>query len=69
MNQKLIDKLIENGIKNLQEFGYPSVNKDNILTDMVYSMFFKKMLKESKDELEGYPEIIEAIDYLLGKIE
>ena len=38
------EKLIENGIKNLNEFGYDKVDKDNIFTDLVYSQFFKKML-------------------------
>jgi hypothetical protein len=40
-------KIIENGIKNLNEFGYPEVNKEDILTDIVYSQFFKSMLEEN----------------------
>lgn len=57
MNQQVIDKLIENGVKNLQEYGYPAVTKENILTDMIYGAFFKRMLKEAKgngidDEVE-----------------
>ena len=42
------DKLIAAGVKNLQEFGYPSCNKDNILTDYVFSRFFLSMLGENK---------------------
>lgn len=40
-------KIIEAGVKNLQEFGYPHCNKDNILTDIVYKRFFISMLKEN----------------------
>jgi len=39
--------LIKAGMKNLKEFGYPEVNSDNILTDEVYSEFFKSMLKDN----------------------
>jgi hypothetical protein len=46
-NQELRDKLINNGVKNLQEFGYPYVNKNNILTDDVYKMFFKSILESN----------------------
>lgn len=47
------DQLIEAGIHNLKQFGYPSVNKDNILTDMIFKEFFKSMLK---DTFEEFPE-------------
>ena len=47
VNQKIVDGIVANGVKNLKEFGYPSVDKDNILTDEVYKMFFKNMLKEN----------------------
>jgi RimJ/RimL family protein N-acetyltransferase len=40
--------LIKNGINNLKEFGYPDVTPENLLTDMVYSNFFLKMLREIK---------------------
>lgn len=41
------EKLIEAGVHNLHEFGYPLCNKDNILTDAVYKTFFKSMLEDS----------------------
>lgn len=41
-------KLIEQGVANLKEFGYPSVDAENILTDPIYSSFFKSMLEENK---------------------
>ena len=59
------EKLIVAGIKNLKEFGYPSVTKDNILTDEVYKEFFKSMLNENK----GYGSNIDtAIESLLNKV-
>lgn len=39
--------LIKAGVKNLKEFGYPGANENNILTDMVYKVFFSKMLEEN----------------------
>lgn len=41
------DKLIAAGVRNLKEFGYDAVNSENILTDTVFSMFFKSMLKDN----------------------
>lgn len=41
-------KLITAGVKNLHEFGYPNCNEENILTDEVYSEFFKSMLVDNK---------------------
>lgn len=40
------EKLIAAGVRNLKEFGYPAVNEKNILTDMIYSEFFRQMLEE-----------------------
>ena len=44
------DKILFLGVKYLKDFGYPSVNKDNIITDIVYSGFFENMLKETIDD-------------------
>jgi len=44
---KTRDGLIQAGIRNLREFGYPDVNAENILTDRVYSAFFVSMLRDS----------------------
>lgn len=40
-------KLIAAGVRNLKEFGYPSVTAENILTDSVFSQLFKSMLKDN----------------------
>lgn len=43
-------KLIDAGVKHLKE-SYPSVNRDNILTDAIYRAFFKAMLEVTLDDL------------------
>lgn len=39
-------KLIEAGVKNLKQFGYPRCTAENILTDAVYKAFFRRMLED-----------------------
>jgi hypothetical protein len=41
-------RLINKDVVNLREFGYSEVNCDNILTDYIYSGFFKQMLEETR---------------------
>lgn len=43
-------KLIEAGVKNLKEFGYPNVDTKNILTDYIYRKFFESMLEDNKGQ-------------------
>lgn len=45
MKNTIREKLISAGVKNLGEYGYPSCNAENILTDEIYSAFFLSMLK------------------------
>jgi hypothetical protein len=58
-------KLIAGGVRNLNEYGYPNCNKENIITDEIYKAFFSSMLKQNK----GRKDIDEAIDSLLAQIE
>jgi len=46
-NEQIKQHLLNSGIRNLKEFGYPDCNTENILTDMVYKEFFKSMLNEN----------------------
>ena len=39
--------LISAGVRNLKEFGYPDVTTENILTDMIYASFFRRMLEDN----------------------
>lgn len=41
------EQILANGVRNLQQFGYPGVNEQNILTDLVYSMFFQRLLEDN----------------------
>lgn len=54
------EKLIENGVKNLKEFGYPGVDEKNILTDQVYKTFFREMLRDNLGK--GFDSEIKALD-------
>ncbi len=57
--------LITAGVKNLKEFGYPSVTNENILTDQVYKMFFESMLKDNKGQ---DTQVDKVINGLLSKL-
>ena len=61
------NEVIENGVKNLKEFGYPNVNSENIFTDEIYRAFFKSMLKDSMD-MTTNKTILNVLKELLSKI-
>lgn len=44
---RIRNHLLSAGVRNLQEFGYPKVTKENILTDAVFKRFFLSMLKDN----------------------
>jgi hypothetical protein len=60
------DKLIAAGIRNLKEFGYPQVDALNILTDLIYSQFFKRMLEDTKEGASA--ELSHACESLISEI-
>jgi len=60
---KLQKRLIAGGVRNLKQFGYPGVTEENILTDEVYSAFFRPMLEDAKGH--GVDEEIDALLSLL----
>lgn len=51
------EKLIAAGVRNLKEFGYPGVTKENILTDYVYARFFKSMLDDHNGNAKEVAEL------------
>lgn len=59
--------IIERGVKNLRQFGYPYVNATNILTDLIYSQFFLGMLEDQENSGRG-GDIDEAWQQLIEKI-
>lgn len=40
--------LVDGGVRNLREFGYPDCTAENILTDRIYRAFFASMLKDNE---------------------
>lgn len=57
----IVAALLKGGVRNLKEFGYPSVDEYNILTDRIYGRFFERMLEEhAGNKVE--------VDYLLSEI-
>jgi hypothetical protein len=59
MHKTIREHLIAAGVKNLKEFGYPDVNAENLLTDIVYSGFFASMLRDNLGQ--GVDEQINAL--------
>jgi hypothetical protein len=68
-NATLKQKLMEAGVKNLREFGYPSVSKANITSERVFAMFFRSMLEENRGQGADaeIDELIAEIDRNLEK--
>ena len=64
-NEQIREHLLKAGVKNLKEFGYPEVTTETILTDIIYGVFFKSMLEDSKGNNERVDEVI---DQLLSEI-
>jgi hypothetical protein len=58
--------IINNGITNLKEYGYPNVDKDNIFSDALYSAFFKGMLEDNLSTKDKVAK--KAITELLNEI-
>lgn len=55
-------RLVDAGVRNLREFGYPNCTKENILTDEIYKAFFAQMLRENRGKMAAADP---AIDDLL----
>ena len=60
-------QLIKAGIKALKEYGYPNVTEDNIISDYIYSSFFRELLYRSKDLHGGI--LNKDIELLVTEIE
>ena len=51
--------LIKAGVRNLKEFGYPSVDEKNIMTNTIFCKFFESMLNDNLGK--GYDKDINAL--------
>lgn len=64
------DRIISAGVANLKAFGYPKVDKDNILTDRIYGAFFLSMLEENLKSAGEYNNLSEEIlKELIGTVQ
>ena len=59
------NKLIKQAVKKLKRFGFTNVTEENITTDDVYKLYFRKMLLLN---LGQNKETDKVIHELLGKI-
>lgn len=57
----IVEMLLDAGVRNLKEFGYPKVNSKNIVTDYVYSEFFSRMLNDSYGKSPSIDSAIKKI--------
>jgi hypothetical protein len=64
-NEQIREHILESGVKNLKEFGYPEITSETILTDEVYKLFFKSMLE---DNLGNGNQFDEVINQLLSEV-
>lgn len=62
------DQLLNAGVKHLKEFGYPDATRNNILTDRIYSAFFKRMLEGTIDDCGGNTLIVRKCNELIAEI-
>lgn len=58
-DEKIRARLISAGVRNLKEFGYPSVDAKNILVDPVFKPFFISMLEDNTGQ--GFDKQINAL--------
>jgi hypothetical protein len=65
MSNQMRMTLIKAGVRNLKEFGYPTVNEKNILTDDVFKRFFVSMLRDNLGQ--GADDAINALLKELGE--
>lgn len=73
MAESLRESMIKLGVDRLKEWGYPAVNKANILTDPTFREFFKSILERTQEEAEDHgaqgKPIREAVKALLAELE
>ena len=66
---KIKDFLLGAGVSNLKEYGYQNVTKENILTDDIFSAFFKSSLNDNKGSQNSNRQIDGVIDELIMQID
>jgi hypothetical protein len=62
------DFIIASEVRDLKKFGYSTVSEDNILTDPIFSAFFKSHLQDALADLEGMPVRSKKVGALKSEI-
>jgi hypothetical protein len=63
------ETLIKQGVSKLKKFGFVNVNKTNIVTDEVYTLYFSKILHEMLGiNLEADMVINQLLEFMNNKI-
>ena len=55
------ERLLAAGVRNLKQYGYPSVDAENILQDQIYSMFFRSMLNDNLGAGDQIDAVIKSL--------
>ncbi len=58
--------LVEAGVKNLKEYGYPNISPETILTDYVFAAFFRSMLEDNIPKM--YPDAQDVAHALVDEL-
>lgn len=65
------NKLLKQAVKKLKRFGFTNVTEENITTDDVYTLYFKKILLlnlgQSNETDKVIHELLEKIKELIGE--
>jgi hypothetical protein len=67
MKHDVRTSLIAAGVANLKEYGYPEVSPETILSDRIYSSFFKSMLYDNLGQ--GFDAQIKALLVEIEEVE
>lgn len=68
--KKAQQHLIIVGVQSLKKQGFPATTPTNILSDMIYSAFFKSSLERTADDLAGTtnPQNLQVVKYYQSAI-
>jgi len=55
------NQIVNNGVANLKEYGYPNVNNKNIMTDTIYKAFFLSMLQDNLGTNETADKVLNEL--------
>lgn len=54
-------RIMDAGVKNLKEFGYQDVTRENLMSDYVYRKFFRSMLEDNIGKVRAADPVIREL--------